>query len=831
MLSPRSFPNNLPLALSSFIGRGREIMEVRALLAHTRLATLTGPGGSGKTRLSLWVAEEVGPEYPHGVWLVELAAVADPALAPQTAAAALGLREQPGRPTLEVLAEHLAGRELLLVLDNCEHLIAACAALADALLRACPGLRLLATSREPLNIAGESVWPVPSLSLPVAGAGSSEAPVPALLQSEAVRLFVERASAAAPGFALTSQNAAAVAQVCRQVDGLPLAVELAAARVRALTVEQIAERLANHERFRLLSAGSRTAAPRQQTLAATLDWSYGLLDDSEKRLLRCLSVFAGGWTLEAAEAVCGSSGVLECLSRLVDKSLVVADQANGETRYRLLETIRQYAYDKLAEAGEATQARDRHLVYYADWAEAGEPRLYGAEQLTWLPRYAAEHANVRAALDLAASQSPARAADGLRLARGYGRFWRQHGHLSEGRARLSAAIASARASTPPYSQAAMARALYLAAGMAYLQSDYPATRALLEDSLAVARTLGAASQPSVAEALVLLGETATEEGDYAAASTLFDQSLGLWRKLGEKRGTADVLQQMGWAGMRTGDYSQVDARLQESLALFREIGDTLNIAFALAGLGEAAIRQSQFAKALPLLEESLAVRRGMGDKWGVGTSLGSLGWLAQCQGDLSRMRAAMAESLAVRLEIGDKGGIAWCLEKLAQAATLSPDPADKRRAAQVYAAAAALRAPVHSVIDPADQPEHERSLAALRAGLGEAGFESAWAEGARLPVEAAVEAALVEPAGEPAASSAAGKEQYGGLSRREREVAALIAQGKSNREIAEALVVGARTAETYISRILNKLGFSSRVQIATWAIDKGLVAKEDLQRP
>jgi non-specific serine/threonine protein kinase len=329
----------------------------------------------------------------------------------------------------------------------------------------------------------------------------------------------------------------------------------------------------------------------------------------------------------------------------------------------------------------------------------------------------------------------------------------------------------------------------------------------------------------VAGVLDHLGEVATEEGDYVTAPRLFEQSLALWRQLGQTRGIADVLMQLGWMSLRSGAYEQAVARLEESLALFRSIDDTILMGFGLAGLGEAALRQGQYERARPLLEESLALRRHYNDKWGMGTSLGSLGWLALRQGDYARMRAAMAESLSLRLDTGDKGGLAWCLEKLAEAATLEAprSPADLARAARLYGAAAALRAPVRSVIDPADQPEHERHLARLRAALGDAAFDAAWAEGARLPLAEAVEQALAEPvAPQPAAATPADKARLGGLTPRECEVAALLAQGKSNREIAAALVVGTRTAETYISRILNKLGFSSRVQIATWAIEQGL---------
>ncbi len=841
MLAAHPFPNNLPLALSTFIGRGREIEAVKRLLETTRTLTLTGAGGSGKTRLALWVAGVLGSRFAHGAWLVELAPLSDPGLIPQTVAAALGLREPSGRPVTEHLAETLRHRQLLLVLDNCEHLLAASAQLAEALLRACPGLRLLATSREPLNLAGETVWLVPALSVPEPSADLAleAAAVAHVTQSEAVRLFVERATAASPTFRLTAQNAPAVAQVCRQLDGLPLAVELAAARVRALTVEQIAARLATEAGFRLLSQGARTAPPRQQTLQATLEWSYQLLAHPERRVLRRLSVFAGGFTLEAADAVCADAAlgphpaeVLDTLSALVDKSLVVVNQSNGDTRYHLLETIRQYAAAQLAAAGEAETARDSHLHYFARFAEQAEPFLAGPSALTWLQRYAAEHDNLRAALDWsrapghgATPAPPPRAQVGLQLIAASTRFLRLRGFLTEGRAHLSAALAAvqppaAHAASTPAALATLARVQYGCAALAYLQSDYPAARAYAEECLALYRRLGPPGEAGIAKVLTVLGEVATEEGDYVTAPPLFEQSLAIWRRLGRPAGVADVLMQLGWVSLRTGAYQQAEPPLEEALTLYRQLGDNLNTAFVLGGLGEAALRQGQYDKALPLLEESLAVRRAYGDKWSMGTSLGALGWVALCQGHYARMRAFMAESLDMRLETGDKGGLAWCLEKLAEAALLpAPAHADRLRATRVYAAAAALRAPIGSVIDPADQPAHERRLAALRAALGAAAFEAAWAEGQRLPLPEAIAQALAQPQTPPAPPQPA---DYAGLTPRERQVAALLAQGKSNREIAAALVVGTRTAETYISRILSKLGFTSRVQIATWAIERGL---------
>ena len=391
-------PSNLPLQLSSFVGREKELAEVRRLLQDTRLLTLTGPGGCGKTRLAVVAANELLGRFEDGVWLVELAPLADPSLVPQAVASTLGVRERPGSSLAVALSDYLRTRKLLLILDNCEHLIDACAELAEAWLHSSPGLRVLATSREALGITGEVAWPVPSLSLP----DLRRLPdLESLPRYESARLFVERTAAVRPDFTLTEQNASAVAQVCYRLDGIPLAIELAAARTKVLSVEEIAARLGDS--FRLLAAGSRTAMPRQRTLHATMDWSHKLLGQKERVLFRRLSVFAGGFTLEAAESICAGEElqrdeVLELLSQLVDKSLVVAQERDGAARYRLLETVRQYGRERLEEAGEAALVREQHAGHYLAVAEEAEPELKGERQLAWLERLEQEHDNLRVAM-------------------------------------------------------------------------------------------------------------------------------------------------------------------------------------------------------------------------------------------------------------------------------------------------------------------------------------------------------------------------------------------------------------------------------------------------
>ena len=834
--APR-LPGNLPGALSSFIGRRREMTAVAGLLAEHRLLTLTGPGGSGKTRLSLEVGRAAQPDYADGVWLAELAALGAGELVPQTVAAALGVRERSDESLLDSLVGHLRPRHTLILLDNCEHLLDACAELGAALLAACPDLRLLATSREPLGIPGEGVWLVPPLSLPAPQPWRNPASGPLALdgyrQAEAVQLFEARARAALPSFELTADNAPWVADICRRLDGLPLALELAAARVRAFSARQIAERL--DDRFRLLTSRRRAGPPRHQTLAAALDWSHDLLAGQERALLRRLAVFAGSWRLGAAEAVAAGDdvaapAVLELLSSLVDKSWVVVERAADERRYSFLETVRQYAHEKLAAAGEEEATREKHLAYYTQWAESAAPFLLDRDPRPWLGQFDAELDNLRAAFEWAAA-GQARA--GVRLAAASGRYWRLRGYLSEGRERLSRALASPQAQDRSPERAA---ALVWGANLAYLQSDYAATRTLAEEALAIGRALGPAGRPAVASALDYLGELSTEIGDYAGARTLFADALALFEELEDRRGAADMLMQLGWAAMRAGEYGEAEIYLKKSLVIIREVGEPNILGLLLSGLGELAVRQGQYDEAEALLSESLALRRSLGDRWGIAAALGSLGWVALRRRDFEWVAAALGESVHIRMEIGDHGGAAWCLEKLAEAAAVQAHtlpPTRRQRASvpavRVFGAAAAIRAARRWVIDAADQPAYRQRLDDLRRIVGPEPFEAAWEEGGRLSLQEAAELALAaaRPATVGGLRATTGQPEFGGLTARERQTARLIARGYSNSEIAAAMTVGVKTVETYVTRILNKLGFESRVQIALWAVERGLVAGEE----
>ncbi|MCW3054429.1 MAG: regulatory protein LuxR [Chthonomonadales bacterium] len=488
-LDSPELPNNLPQQLTSFIGREQEMEEIKSLLARTRLLTLTGSGGAGKTRLSLQAAAEVLEDYPDGVWFVELAPLGDPALVPQTVAAALGLTEQTGKSLLQRLTEDLKTKKALLLLDNCEHLLSACAQLTDTLLRGCPELKILASSREGLGIAGEQTYRVPSLSLPDPRQPPTAENVTVY---EAVRLFVERALLTRSDFAGTNQNAPALASVCHRLDGIPLAIELAAARVRSLTVEEINTKL--DQRFRLLTGGSKTALPRQQTLAAAIGWSYDLLNGQERTLLACLSVFLGGWTLEAAEAIGVSAEIedweaLDLLSSLVDKSLVIAEAEEGHTRYRLMETVRQYARDRLIQTDHSQAVRQRHRDYFLQWAEEIRPQLQGSEQVQHLKTLEREHDNLRLALQfcLEEPEEDPQEQAGLRLGVVLQQFWIIRGYLSEGREQSNTLLDHPAAQSPTI---ARADALNGAATLARFQSDYTAARALCKPSLTLQRRLG-----------------------------------------------------------------------------------------------------------------------------------------------------------------------------------------------------------------------------------------------------------------------------------------------------------------------------------------------------
>ena len=728
-------PNNLPQQVSSFIGRERELAAVATLLGVSRLVTLLGVGGLGKTRLALQVGAEVLDGYADGVWLVELAPLADERMLAQALASVLGVKEEAGRPVAEALLQFVRDRQLLLVLDNCEHLALACARLAGELLRAGAKVRILATSREPLKVAGEALYQVSSLSVPDR---RQRLAVSALVQYEAVRLFVDRAVAAQRGFELTAQNADAVAAICHRLDGIPLAIELAAARVRALAVGQIDARLS--DRFRLLTGGDRTALPRQQTLRACIDWSYELLTEAEKRLLQRLSVFAGGWALEAAEHVCSGDGVdegeiLDLSASLSDKSLVVAEQAAGHSRYRLLQTVGQYAGEKLTEAGGGAGVRERHRDAFLALAEEAEPRLLGAEQAEWLRRLEVEHENLRAALDWSLRASGSR--EGLRICGALQRFWSMRGHFSEGREWYLRTLEKAGSDEPTPERA---KALNGAGVLACNQADYAAARKLHEEALDIRRQSG--DRRGAAASLGNLGNVAADQCEFASARALYGESLTIMRELNDRRGMAASLLNLGNVACEQREFASAKALYEEFLVIMRDLRDRGGIASSLHNLGSVAYEQGDLASARTLQEESLAIRKELGNRAGIADLLNDLGNVNYEEGDFPAAEALFQDSLVIRRELGDKSEIAYSLGGLAAAAVaLGSSP----RAARIWGAAERLREEIGVPISPKDRPRYDRRVAAARAALGDDdSFDRSWREGRALTLEQTMELALAE---------------------------------------------------------------------------------------
>lgn len=889
----RGRPQNLPAEITTFIGREREIRRVRELLATTRLLTLTGMGGVGKTRLALQVAGALTDAYADGVWLVELAALADPTLVADAVASALGLQPERTRvpreasvprqmgalrpasgmaqsvghpspnlspapvgggrhPLLATLADLLRPKQMLLVLDNCEHLVDACAALAGELLRTCPELRILATSREALTIAGETTWQVPPLSLPDPQGlpDGGEALVAALGQHEAVRLLVDRARSAVPAFAMTVPNAPAVGRLCRQLDGLPLAIELAAARLRALTVEEIVARL--DDRFRLLVGGSRIALPRHQTLRALVDWSHDLLSDAERVLLRRLSVFAGGWTVEAAEAVCafgaGDAGwaigeggeepsspppptpsphppfpIWELLSQLVDKSLVLADEQDGVTRCRLLETIRRYAAEKLPPSEEAI-LRGRLSAWILAMVEKTEAGLTGPEQVEALATLETEHDNVRLALGWYVDRGEAEPA--LRLAGALWRFWDVRGHLEEGRAWLARVLA-----LPPTAPrtAGRAKALSGAGILSYLQGDYAVAQTFYDESLAIRRQLG--DPRAVAGSLNNLGHLGYLRGDYAAARAVLEESATIARAVGDRFVLGYALSNLALLAYHEDNPRAARPLLEECLALFRDVGHEWGTAMALAYLGMVAQAEGDLETARGLYLESLARRRRMAARRAVAWSLNLLGRVATARGEYDAARAHLGDSLTTAREIGDRHGFVNALEGLVHRAAAQGRSTSALRLA---AAAGALRGAIGLPLSPADRGSLVRALGPVRRALG-AMAASVEAEGRAMSAEEAFTYALsveddaVGPPPEPAKHLPSAVEPVS-LSRREREVVTLIARGLSNRQIGSELVISEGTVANHMKRILRKLGLDSRTQVAAWAARRNFAPAEPPRR-
>ena len=728
--------HNLPIQLTSFVGRRREMEELKRLLESSRLVTLTGAGGIGKTRLASQVGADRIDDFADGVWFVELAALTDARHVPQAAATVLGIKEQPGMTIIDTVTQTIRGKELLLVLDNCEHVVDAAALLCQAILTSCARVRVLATSREALRVLGEAIYRVPSLPT---HDPSSPADVASLTQYAGVQLFIDRAVSAQSSFRLDDANASAVANICYHLDGIPLAIELAAARVRTLSVADINQRL--DQRFRLLTGGPRTALPRHQTLRSAIDWSYELLPEAERALFCRLAVFFGGWTLDAAERICDGEGVeegavLDLLTSIVDKSLVIMEPSGTRMRYRLLETVRRYARDRLREVGDETLRQDRHLAYFLAVAEEAEPHLTGADQQAWLDRLESEHDNLRSALAWS-SAATGDSVSGLRMAGALFRFWFVRGYLGEGRRWLTALLAAA-----PRGQAESARAKALngAGAMAWQQCDYPSARALHEEGLAIRRKLG--DRRGIAASLGNLANVARDQCDYASAQALYEECLSIQRELGRRWDIAASLNNLGLVATDRGDHAAAKALHEESLAIARELGDRQGIASALNHLGGLASGQGDHEAALALHEESLAIQRELGHRWGIATSVNNLGNVAADQGDPSAARARYKESLAIRRDLGDRWGITQSLEGLAYVAFVLGDP---ERAARIWGGAESLRKEIGTPLPPKDRPHYDARVAAARTARDDdAAFDRAWQEGRAMTLDQIIECALAK---------------------------------------------------------------------------------------
>jgi predicted ATPase/class 3 adenylate cyclase len=689
-------PNNLPTQLTSFVGREKELTDIQKLLPNTHILTLIGPGGTGKTRLSIQVASALLDRYPDGLWLVELAPILDPLLVPRTIAMTMGLRDEPQRPVIDMLCDYLHEKQMLIILDNCEHLVEACAKMADRILRAAPDVHILASSRESLGIGGEVTYRVPSLELP----DLQHLPaVASLSQYEAVKLFIDRAAAAVPTFSVTNENAPAVAQICHRLDGIPLAIELAAAKIRVLGAEQIAKRL--DDRFRLLTGGSRTALERHQTLRAAIDWSYNLLPSAEQVLFRRLSVFVGGWSLDAAESVCTDdlakrADILDLLEQLINKSLVLMVDLPGEPRYRMLETMRQYANEKLVEAGESDGLRDRHLTYFLDLAEAGEPHLIRPEQLEWLAKLDADYENLRLALEWALNKEHAEPS--LRLCAALGWFWTVRGYWMEGSKWLKEAI-SKPSQASKSEEIVRVRALYQNAALACELDQLESMQRSANQSLILAQNVSGVQDLAIAR--FYFGWALQRRGEDDRATELMQQSLKdfqevndvywesvtyrwlsnilamhgiitmeervehhlqLARKAGERKNLAEALRNKAFQLYYYHHLNEARKYAEEANKLFTEIG--VNFDYSKILFVYFAWLESDYEKAKWILMDMRERYKTSGEmNWGLMIS-SELGLLALEERDFDHAHMYLEEALAVARALDDKDAIAWRFAEL-----------------------------------------------------------------------------------------------------------------------------------------------------------------------
>lgn len=803
--------SNLPVQLTSFVGRVRETEEVTRRLSASHLVTLTGAGGCGKTRLALRVAE-LFDQPNHTVCWVELGRLVDPALVSQVVAKALHVVEQPGTPLLDTVLESLCDRPTLLVLDNCEHLLAACAQLVEAL-AGCSDVTILATSREPLGVSGETLYPVMPLAVPDARLPASE-----IGRIESVRLFVDRARSIVPNFSLTPDNAASIAAICRDLDGIPLAIELASARVNVLGVQQIEQRL--DRRFDLLVATARRGDERHRTLRTAIDWSYELLSSSERTMLQRLALFSAGFTLSTAEAVCawGSiqrDDVLDLLTSLVNKSLVVAETLQGgEARYHLLETIRDYALEKLIESGEAARLRDRHLDFYLVRAEEIEPKLRGPYERLWMAWLESELGNLRAAL--AWSLESGRIAAGLRLANAISEFWYFRGYQREGKTWFERLLDRAGEDVPVLLRAL---AYSIVTHISWQVGDHAAGKAQAKAGMALAEQAGEDGQWPLAFSMGGLANNLRATGEYAAAFDVGQRYIEIMRGW-NRSDIAEFLFIHGINAMAVGKHELGRQLLDEGLASILGQGNNTHRTAEVSKLiGDLARGERAYAEARHLYEQSLSIFRELDATLDAANVLIGLAHCDLHLDQVARAHSLLNESLAVQRVQGNERGKAECLLGFGALAAMRGLPTEA-----VRLLTAAVTSAAESILEayPGERLAYREALAAAQADLADQQFTQAKREGRLLTIDQAIELALALPLGwetTPAEAQA----EFGGLSAREREVVRLIAQGKSNGEIAADLVLSKRTVEKHIGRILSKLDLTSRAQIVRWAIEQSLL--------
>ena len=723
--------NNLPNQLTSFIGREREIRQLKDLLASTRLLTLTGIGGCGKTRLALQVAAEVLDGFPDGCWLVELASIGDSSLVAQAVANVVAAEEQGNRSRVEAVVERLATQCVLLVLDNAEHLVQPCAELADLLLRRCSRLQIFVTSREPLGVSGELTYRVPSLSV-----AEPDAPSEVALASESARLFVERARLHRPDFAITKKNARTLTSICRRLDGIALAIELAAPRIRTMSIEELSSHL--DDRFGILTGGHRTALPRHRTLRSLIDWSYDLLGSAEKTMLRRMAVFSGGVTVDSAEFVCagdsiGGGHAFDLLTSLTDKNLLVAEPHEDAARFGMLETVRQYAFDRLRESGEETLLRPRHFEFFASLADALATEPIEEQRNVKLKQLDRELDNLRAALAWCEADV-ARAPGGLRLAGKLVWFWITRGYFSEGRGWIERFLAA----TPDgEGDEDRAKALATAGALAYHQDDYEPAVAYHQEAITLYRRLGLRDKAT--RLLGNLGALAVNRGDYQDARGLFDESLAGAREIGDRRSVALCLYNLGVLACMTGDFEQARVVLEECVTVSREQGKW-SAAGALQQLGWVRHAQGQHEQARSLLMESLDLHREFEDKLGIARTLYYLGMVSHDEGDTAAAKAQLREALALEQTVGDRILSASTLEALAGLSLSFAGPLD---AARLWGAAQCVREEIGAPQELVLRRRCERQIAAARQACGDdAAFDAAWSEGRAMTLEATARLAL-----------------------------------------------------------------------------------------